>query len=209
MLSVGIDIDRLGVMTMYNQPKTNAEYIQATSRVGRRNPGIVLAMYNSSRSRDKSHYEQFGFYHRSFYQYVEATSVTPFSARAIEKAVHCAFIIMLRLSEHTLGANDNAVNFRVDDECVSKVKNFILDRIRKIHPEAVRDAEEWIMAVAKRWEELALENPDTLVYFKRNQAGSCNLLIAGEQGSNLDFPATLNSLRNVEPSPNVFIQERN
>jgi hypothetical protein len=208
MLSVGIDINRLGVMTMYNQPKSNAEYIQATSRVGRQNPGVVLTMYNASRSRDKSHYEQFGFYHKSFYQYVESTSVTPFSARAIEKAIHCVFIIMLRLTEPLLSANDSAVNFRASDPCVGKAKLFILKRIKKIHPDALDGAEEYIDDIAQRWEKLAAENPDTLVYFKRNQEGVCNLLISGEQGSTLDFPATLNSLRNVESSSNVFIQER-
>lgn len=208
MLSVGIDINRLGIMTMYNQPKSNAEYIQATSRVGRQNPGIVLTLYNASRSRDKSHYEQFGFYHKSFYKYVESTSVTPFSARAIEKAVHCVLIIMLRLSAPLLSANDYAVNFRANDPCVKKTKQFILERIDRIHPDAVCRAEEYIDSIVQQWEALANENPDTLVYFKRNQEGVCNLLISGEQGSELDFPATLNSLRNVEPSSNVFIKER-
>ena len=208
MLSVGIDIDRLGVMVMYGQPKTNAEYIQATSRVGRQNPGVVLTMYNGSRSRDKSHYEQFGFYHKSFYQYVEATSVTPFSIRAIEKAIHCVFIIMLRLSVKTLNANDSAVNFRIEDKYVDSVKSFIIKRVNSINPSTAEYAEQWITRVAERWDELAQENPNTLVYYKYNQAGCCNLLVAGEQGSELDFPATLNSLRNVEPSSNVFIQER-
>ena len=208
MLSVGIDINRLGIMTMYNQPKSNAEYIQATSRVGRQNPGVVLTLYNASRSRDKSHYEQFGFYHKTFYKYVESTSVTPFSARAIEKAIHCVFIIMLRLSEPLLCANDYAVNFRANDPCVEKVKQFILERIARIHPDAVEGAGEYIDDIAQRWEALAEENPDTLVYYKRNQEGVCNLLTSGEQGSILNFPATLNSLRNVEPSSNVFIQER-
>jgi hypothetical protein len=208
MLSVGIDINRLGIMTMYNQPKSNAEYIQATSRVGRQNPGLVLTLYNASRSRDKSHYEQFGFYHKSFYKYVESTSVTPFSARAIEKAIHCVFIIMLRLSVPLLSANDYAVNFKSDAPDVHRVANFILERISRIHPDAVSEAKEYIDGIAVQWEELAKENPDTLVYFKRNQDGVCNLLISGEHGSILDFPATLNSLRNVEPSSNVFIQER-
>jgi hypothetical protein len=208
MLSVGIDVSRLGVMAMYNQPKSNAEYIQATGRVGRQNPGIVLTLYNASRSRDKSHYEQFGFYHKSLFKYVESTSVTPFSARAIEKAIHCVLIIMLRLSAPLLSANDQAVNFRASDPYVDKVKHFILERIARIYPDAVCKAEEYIDSITRQWETLAYENPATLVYFKRNQEGTCNLLISGEQGAELDFPATLNSLRNVEPSSNVFIQER-
>lgn len=107
MLSVGIDIDRLGVMTVHNQPKSNTEYIQATSRVGRRNPGIVLAIYNNLRSRDKSYYEQFCYYHKSFYRYVEATSVTPFSVRTIEKALHCVFIALVKLTIPRMAANDS------------------------------------------------------------------------------------------------------
>ena len=71
MISVGIDIDRLGLMAMTGQTKSNAEYIQASSRVGRQNPGLVVVIYNTSRSRERSHYEQFVNFHSSIYKYVE------------------------------------------------------------------------------------------------------------------------------------------
>ena len=112
MLSVGIDIDRLGFMCMYGQPKSNSEYIQATSRVGRTNPGLVISLYNGMRSRDKSFYEQFVYYHSSFYKYVEATSVTSYSPRAIEKALHCAMMAIIRHTISKYHANESACKYQ-------------------------------------------------------------------------------------------------
>ncbi|MEK8226503.1 helicase-related protein [Oerskovia sp. M15] len=77
MISVGVDVDRLGLMAVMGQPQTTSEYIQSTSRVGRRHPGLVFTLFNASRSRDLSHYESFTTYHRALYRQVEATGATP------------------------------------------------------------------------------------------------------------------------------------
>jgi hypothetical protein len=96
MLSVGVDVNRLGVMVVNGQPKGTAEYIQATSRVGRAFPGLVAAVLTWARPRDLSHYETFEHYHATFYQHVEAQSVTPFSPRAMDRGLTGAMLAMMR-----------------------------------------------------------------------------------------------------------------
>ena len=104
MISVGLDITRLGLMVVLGQPKTCAEYIQSTSRVGRAEdrPGLVVTLLNIHRPRDRSHYERFTSYHQSFYRNVEATSVTPFSPRALDRALPGALVALCRQTRSDL-----------------------------------------------------------------------------------------------------------
>jgi hypothetical protein len=104
MISVGVDIDRLGLMVVAGQPKTTAEYIQASSRVGRQpeRPGLVVTCFNVHRPRDRSQYEHFTAFHESFYRHVEATSLTPFSGPAIERGLAGTLVAMGRLTDPAL-----------------------------------------------------------------------------------------------------------
>lgn len=111
MISVGVDIDRLGLMVVTGQPKATAEYIQATSRVGRKHPGLVITMYNWLGARDLSHYEHFRAYHAALYRHVEAISVTPFSSRALDRGLRGAFAAMQRLGGQSMAREVQAQNF--------------------------------------------------------------------------------------------------
>jgi hypothetical protein len=99
MISVGLDVLRLGLMVVSGQPKTASEYIQATSRVGRDpvRPGVVVALLNLNKPRDRSHYERFTCWHGSFYRAVEAVSVTPFAPRALDRGLAAAMVALARL----------------------------------------------------------------------------------------------------------------
>ena len=105
MVSVGVDVSRLGVMAMNGQPKTRSEYIQATSRVGRSTfPGLVIAVLNAAKPRDRSHFETFYGWHATLYRDVEATSVTPFASRARDRALHAALVAMVRHGDQSMAS---------------------------------------------------------------------------------------------------------
>jgi len=110
MISVGLDITRLGLMLVSGQPKTAAEYIQATSRVGRdpKKPGLVVVLLNVNKPRDRSHYERFLGFHSTFYRNVEATSVTPFSPRALDRGLAAVVVALARLGLPDFAPNKGA-----------------------------------------------------------------------------------------------------
>lgn len=135
MISVGLDVPRLGLMTVAGQPKTTSEYIQATSRVGRSGdtaPGIIFTVYNPGRPRDKSHYEHFIGYHSRIYCNVEPTSVTPFSPPLRERALHAIIIGIIRL-EADESFNSDPPKYP-SEEIVKRIKNVIRERIEPIDP---------------------------------------------------------------------------
>jgi len=129
MVATGVDISRLGFMFIHGQPKTTAEYIQASSRVGRAvpsGPGLIFTLYSPSKPRDKSHYEQFQGYHSRIYSNVEPTSVTPFSINARQKGLHAIFIGLMR-------------HFSVGDLSHSPVLSNEFDQLKPIIEKIIKD----------------------------------------------------------------------
>ena len=130
MISVGLDISRLGLMVVQGQPKTASEYIQATSRVGRdvARPGLVLAVLNVHKPRDRMHYERFRQFHAGFYRAVEATSVTPWAARALDRALAAVVVALARHIDPNMTSNNAVARLKDEVGLRDKVKDAIMSR---------------------------------------------------------------------------------
>ena len=151
MISVGVDIPRLGLMTVIGQPKTTSEYIQATSRVGRskKGPGLVFTIYNCSKPRDRSHFEHFQEYHSKIYSKVEPTSVTPFSPPARERALHAILVGLIRFYSER---NRELPNPFPTKEIIQKVKDIILRRVSEIDKDEIQKTMEMLERRLEQWQ---------------------------------------------------------
>ena len=112
MISVGIDIDRFNIMLINGQPRNIAEYIQASSRVGRKHKGLVINLLDANRARDKSYFEHFVPFHQAFYKSVEPVSLTPFTENTLEKMLASIVITYVRHKFPDMTSNDSAKNFK-------------------------------------------------------------------------------------------------
>ncbi|MBF0302151.1 MAG: hypothetical protein HQK73_03855 [Desulfamplus sp.] len=158
MVSVGLDISRLGLMVINGQPFTTGEYIQASSRVGRNQvPGIVVAHYFRNHARDMSHYENFRSYHESFYRFVEPTSLTPFSAPSRKRALHSALVIVIRHAAGLLG-NDAANNMDKNDVRIKNAVDIFLQRCKKASPEQFENTKKHIEQLICYWDSISGQN---------------------------------------------------
>jgi hypothetical protein len=207
MISVGMDIPRLGLMVVNAQPKTLSEYIQATSRVGRGQvPGVVITMYNSMRARDRSHFETFETWHRCLYRDVEATSVTPFASRAQDKALHAVLVALVR---HLVPGMDRRPLLGAAQRAeVEKVASAIESRVARVDTSERTVVSQKLQRLIDQWASRA----DLQTYWD-DYDRRISLLMSAEQfaakasvDSDLDAEGarralwpTPNSMREVEP----------
>jgi hypothetical protein len=222
MISVGLDISRLGLMVVLNQPKTAAEYIQATSRVGRQlsenpeqnKPGLVLVLLNPNRPRDRSHFELFPYWHQTFYRHVEATSCTPFASRALDRGLPGVVVAMARHGDPALAGAKGAMAADALQRIKAQIAQALQDRciatgaaddsLDEHLPTEVRDH---VIDLLEAWWKLTQEPEAKLQYWTHEEKGAG----AGFLHTALDIDPiyqaegynqfTTNwSLRDVEPS---------
>lgn len=199
MISVGVDVGRLGLMVVTGQPKTTAEYIQATSRVGREHPGLVLTVYNWARPRDVSHYERFGSYHAALYRYVEAISVTPFSSRARDRALSAILVAMTRLGEKGLSKREAAKKFNSNGQYVEELKAFIIKRLSETGIHREDEVEEHLKSLIDQWEYLTYGPKLSYSGYKQKLMYSL-----GERSYGAPFGVP-NSMRDVEKAAGIYL----
>lgn len=158
IIEVGIDIDRLSLMTVVGQPKTTSQYIQVTGRVGRRwweRPGLVVTILNPSRPRDRSHYEHFRSYHQRLYAQVEPTSVTPFSPPAIDRALHAVLVAYTRLTGDSDAANSPQP---YPSELVERARQILVQRALLIDRDEVENIDKTFRRRIREWQHWAHRN---------------------------------------------------
>jgi hypothetical protein len=154
MVATGVDISRLGLMFIHGQPKTTAEYIQASSRVGRKlpdGPGLIFTLYSPSKPRDKSQYEQFQSYHSRIYSNVEPTSVTPFSINARERALHAILVGLVRQFSQGNLKTSPLTDSSEFEELIKIIKQIILKRCEIVDRDEVKNTEVLLDKRIKRW----------------------------------------------------------
>ncbi|MEV6193549.1 helicase-related protein [Streptomyces sp. NPDC051920] len=207
MIAVGVDVDRLGLMAVMGQPQTTAEYIQATSRVGRRHPGLVAIMLNSSRSRDRSHYESFQHFHSALYREVESTSVTPFSARARERGLHAVVVALARILIPAARPNEGAGRIESYEHIVrGRIRSVLLDRVAAVTPEEAVAAAQAFDAFVDWWCDEADIHSGLLFEPRRGGRAPALLKAYDDESEAAQGISTLWSLRDVDAESALFME---
>ena len=198
IISVGVDLDRLGIMLVNGQPKLTSEYIQATSRVGRGDvPGLVVSLYSATKPRDRSHYEDFGAFHRAIYRYVEPTSVTPYAIPARERTLHAALVSVIRHATR-FSRNEDARTTDLGDPVVVKAVEELLRIMAASDPTEAAATTELMKKRLDEW--AAVSQAGSPLLFERRQAGMAFRALLTEYGKSQGgaYWRTMTSVRNVD-----------
>lgn len=208
MISVGVDVPRLGLMVCTGQPKTTAEYIQATSRVGRdtHGPGLVITLYNWAKPRDLSHYETFEHYHQTYYRQVEALSVTPFARRALDRGLTALLVAEARHTQPAWNPRGAAQIVPVGSPAFAPIVDAARHRAELVAGIAAADVVDMLADDRRdKWSKLQ-HNPGVTLAYARGTGDAINLLQSPESGVASVFVVP-NSLREVEVAANLLLRD--
>ncbi|PGW76578.1 DISARM system helicase DrmA [Bacillus cereus] len=210
MISVGMDVDRLGLMVVTGQPKQTSEYIQASSRVGRSKPGLVVTVYNPYRPRDMSHYQSFKGYHQRLYHFVEGTTATPYASRARDRVLHAIAVSLLRLTDTRMAKNEDAINIKDID--LSYLREVIKKRVGIVEPGNSIDTMQDLEKFLDEWINYSTSEDNLQYYFhpknKKARVGNNTRILARfTEDKECRGRATLDSMRQVEGTSSLYIYE--
>ncbi len=205
MISVGLDVQRLGVMLVNGMPRNIAEYIQSTSRVARKNKGIIFTLFNPDYSRDLSYFEHFVSFHQKFYKEIEPLSLTPFTENTFDRMLLTSVVTYFR---HKLGnhSNDDVVNLNRE-----RLKNAFVNLMSKHEGITKNETQSFLRKfedLLDYWESKIKTASDTKYNLKFNSTkGEESFLKTREQKSATDVLITMQSVRDVEPSTRIKINQ--
>ena len=207
MIAVGVDVSRLGVMVVASQPKSTAEYVQATSRVGRAAPGLVFTVFNWARPRDLSHFETFEHFHATFYQHVEALSVTPFADRAIDRGLTGVLVALVRELSDAYNGNLQAGAFDRNDELADHVVRYLKRRAANVAGDngVGTSVERQLDARLDQWNSERLVPGRRLAYDVAGNADDVAPLLRRPDGAAWRRMTCPTSLRDVEPGIRLLL----
>ncbi len=207
IIEVGVDIERLSLMGVIGQPKTTAQYIQVTGRVGRKWPGLIMMIYNPSKSRDRSHFEQFHSYHRRLYERVEPTSATPFALSAIQRALPGALILWARLH-----CTDSVNNYQAYENDINNALGLLKERCEMVQTEEL-DQERSLKELDRVCQELMLKwrhNPQDWENFPPQNDGEYLMLWPGQYATRTQKTrgtVVASNMRQVDGSAELAISQ--
>jgi hypothetical protein len=216
MLSVGVDIPRLGVMIVNGQPKNNSEYIQATGRIGRGNPGLIVTLYSYTKPRDLSYYENFKDYHSTYYKNVETVGLTPFTLRARKIGLFGVLVGMIRMAangNYSLSEDKDAHNFNQKDpdqiKLLEEIKNELQKRVDAVDPNESASTANNIINLLNLWTKEIERYGEILRYkepyhpkLSQKKIDENMYLLKSDLTSKRQLIQTPTSLRNAEQEQN-------
>ena len=185
-------------------------------------PGLVVTLLNIHKPRDRSHYERFRHYHETFYRSVEVASVTPFSARALDRGFAGALVSLARHAELELTPAQGVEQIgNVRTVLERRLLDTFLDRVRQQpfadgaeREERLRSVQNRVVDLLDSWRKIFDDYHDAgvgLQYQKYELKQPRPLL---REMLDTDFESdhhrkfrTNRSLRDVEPEVNLFLRE--